>query len=122
MRLSEPGFLEAYGAAWSAGSEEELAAYFADDVEYVEGAVGVTYRGIAELASLRIFTVTTPARPVRLSGRAPLCGGTPCRWEATSMGVVFSCDLPRRAVGTDAAPVTRREAVPPGSVRKVLSP
>jgi steroid delta-isomerase-like uncharacterized protein len=50
MRRNEPEFLEAYGAAWSSGTQEDLAAYVADDVRYVEGAMGVTYRGIAELA------------------------------------------------------------------------
>ena len=50
MRMNEPGFLEAYGAAWSSGTQEDLAAYVADDVRYVEGAMGVTYQGIAELA------------------------------------------------------------------------
>jgi steroid delta-isomerase-like uncharacterized protein len=50
MCVNEPGFLEAYGAAWSSGTEEDLAAHVADDVEYVEGAMGMTYRGIAELA------------------------------------------------------------------------
>jgi len=50
VSVGESGFLEAYGAAWSSGKEDHLAAYFADDVQYVEGAMEVTYSGIAELA------------------------------------------------------------------------
>lgn len=50
VSAGEPGYLEAFGAAWSSGNEDHLAAYFAEHVRYVEGAMGVTYRGIAELA------------------------------------------------------------------------
>jgi steroid delta-isomerase-like uncharacterized protein len=50
VTVGAPGFLEGFGAAWSSANEGQLAAYFADDVRYVEGAMGVTYSGIAELA------------------------------------------------------------------------
>jgi len=50
VTVGAPGFLEAFGAARSSGNEDHLPAYFADDVRYVEGGMGVTYSGIAELA------------------------------------------------------------------------
>jgi steroid delta-isomerase-like uncharacterized protein len=46
----DPGFLEAYGNAWSQRDTEPLLRYFADDGEYTDTGSSVAFRGHAEIA------------------------------------------------------------------------
>lgn len=49
-RSREAGFLHSYGEAWSSGDGNKLAAFFATDGTYVEGAMGATYQGVEAVA------------------------------------------------------------------------
>ncbi|MFK4040136.1 ester cyclase [Nonomuraea wenchangensis] len=45
MRYGHPGFLRAYGEAWSSGDEHLLSRFLTEDAQYLEAGMGVDYIG-----------------------------------------------------------------------------
>src|SRR4051794_37908050 len=90
LRCGDPGFIEAYGAAW--GFQDVLVSYFADDGEYTDKASQVTVRGHDQLDRfMKVYLQFSPTCTVEFTSFNPYEGGFTAEWvwEGTNDGKLW---------------------------------
>lgn len=93
VRYGQPGFFEAYGAAW--GFRDTLIAFYAKDGSYIDKASGVKVQGHAQLARfMKVYLEFSPKCVVEFTNFVEGARSFAAEWMWTG-----NCDGPLRFHG-----------------------